>query len=129
MISDRKSSCCGSHVSVQEADGGTSCYVCCSCQKACDLAEPIRCTCGDSKSFDGVVHRNNGLPCYLAQGGVFKEGKELPVTTFTYPEDHAKEILTEFLERVCPKGGTPLDRGHAIVELAQYLLELYPNKS
>ena len=41
-------------------------------------------------------------------------------------KERDKEILTELLERICPKGGTPLDRGHAILELAKLLIELSP---
>jgi len=41
-------------------------------------------------------------------------------------QEQAQEILTELLERICPKGEKTLTRGEALVALALYLIELFP---
>ena len=63
-------------------------------------------------------------------------GKELyePCEKCRKPDASAREAaalqehLTELLDRISPKGGKPLNRGQAIVELAMYLIELFPPK-
>ena len=43
-------------------------------------------------------------------------------------EKQTFEILTELCDRICPKGETPLDRGHAILEVAKFMIELFPTE-
>ncbi len=44
-------------------------------------------------------------------------------------EADMKANLQELLEILCPKGGTPLNRGEALVAYAKYILGLFPSKT
>lgn len=135
---ERKSTCCGAKSALAKCRCMDEHLVCSECRKPffggkCTAPERMsqpKCSCREPHISDRIVHRYNGLPCYVSdsqpkESQPSSEGREVYELLPGAPElTIAKIVRRSHATEVCPHKGNCLNEREMIEELGNYIRSL-----